>query len=915
MAEGHATSLLRASPAPLTCAPWAASLRTKLLPPPMIRSASAIPRLEARCHFRLPPLFSRPMETKTKIRAICTSATSSTTGRSKTFDPVFVSSISPVGITCNCGCGTFDGLDRPLFSTISIDPDRRINFATTPVIHSRGQESVRHCWWPADMAARRPSMQWRRRGEGRRDGVSEVMAASNPVAPSAPPDATCSAGRRHTPAGGGAGRGRGLVYVEVGGRRPSSPSPTLARSHTRDDVSTDPVGSSRSERDASGACSRSESSPGALTAPDNSGGGEDGNHGDAVRSRIWRETNAAGARRTSVESGPGARATPGAGLVPGAGESGDGGLEFSSSRFRKGDLRPDGSRGKHRWERKEDRAAGDRSGGDRAMANSGGRSMNGKAMASSMAAAPRASSTVGQEYHAIRGGGGRATSPTTGNRGRATSPTTGNRGRATCPTTGNRHRPPMGHRSDDRFLRNGPRTRSPDPDPVEQVRFDGRVPRNPTVGIIGGGLSGILCALTLAEHGIRSTVFDTGKHGLGGRMATRHVDIRGGHRLVFDHAAQFFTVSEPRFQRLVDDWLKRGIVREWEGVVGKITVGGSFQEEKMPPPLKRYVGSTGMRDVCDRLLERQPLITVRRPVWIGTMEARGGKWALSENGREEGEFDFAVIAHNGKCANRLLKPAGVPFVYGQMKRLELSAIWALLAAFQGPLPMPAGVRESGHAAFDGAFVDGIPSISWMGNNTTKLMQGSKPNGNSTRGGRREGGSHCWTFFSTAAFGRRNKVPQENIPPEKATKVLGEMLKGVAAALGVEQAELPPMVWHKLQLWGAGLPLNSPKVPCIFDPVGRAGICGDWLMAPSLEAAALSGQAMGRQIMRFCEAGVSDPGSGSRHLGSIVAAGNGGPPAVPTAVGIPEPLQPFAMGLSESLRRLEGGHDIGLFPHP
>lgn len=46
--------------------------------------------------------------------------------------------------------------------------------------------------------------------------------------------------------------------------------------------------------------------------------------------------------------------------------------------------------------------------------------------------------------------------------------------------------------------------------------------------------------------------------------------------------------------------------------------------------------------------------------------------------------------------------------------------------------------------------------------------------------------------------------------------------------------------------GAALPTNTPDIPCIFDPHGRAGICGDWLLGSSLEAAALSGMALANQ---------------------------------------------------------------------
>lgn len=51
--------------------------------------------------------------------------------------------------------------------------------------------------------------------------------------------------------------------------------------------------------------------------------------------------------------------------------------------------------------------------------------------------------------------------------------------------------------------------------------------------------------------------------------------------------------------------------------------------------------------------------------------------------------------------------------------------------------------------------------------------------------------------------------------------------------------------------GAALPTNTPGVPCIFDPLGRAGICGDWLLGSSLEASALSGMALADHVSVHC----------------------------------------------------------------
>lgn len=57
-----------------------------------------------------------------------------------------------------------------------------------------------------------------------------------------------------------------------------------------------------------------------------------------------------------------------------------------------------------------------------------------------------------------------------------------------------------------------PQQQSNRPTPVREKRrtvFSGEVPEDATVAIIGGGLSGLICAQVLSEQGIRSTVFDT----------------------------------------------------------------------------------------------------------------------------------------------------------------------------------------------------------------------------------------------------------------------------------------------------------------------------------------------------------------------------------------------------------------------
>ncbi|XP_021742198.1 uncharacterized protein LOC110708380 isoform X1 [Chenopodium quinoa] len=389
----------------------------------------------------------------------------------------------------------------------------------------------------------------------------------------------------------------------------------------------------------------------------------------------------------------------------------------------------------------------------------------------------------------------------------------------------------------------------------EQVVFTAPISDDPEVGIIGGGMAGLMCALNLEKRGIRSTVFDTGMHGLGGRMGTRIVEPK---HYVFDHAAQFFTVSDMRFGELVNGWIEKGLVQQWQGTVGEIEPGGRFSPLPASPP--RYIGVNGMRTLADSILSEAKMVEVVRPCWISTLEPFNGMWHLSENGKPRGKFDAIVIAHNGKCANRLLAHSGLPLIAKQMKRLDLSSIWALLAAFDDPLPLS--------STFEGAFVNGIDALSWMANNSAKLSS-------------TQIGPHCWTFFSTAAFGKQNKVPQENIPSVTAEKVTTQMLEGVEIALGLPKGSLKKPSYTKVQLWGAALPTNTPGTPCIFDPQGRVGICGDWLLGSSLEDAALSGMSMASHIADYFR-------SDGTHA------------------------EDYAIGLHNEFQRIQG-HDTGRFP--
>ncbi len=71
--------------------------------------------------------------------------------------------------------------------------------------------------------------------------------------------------------------------------------------------------------------------------------------------------------------------------------------------------------------------------------------------------------------------------------------------------------------------------------------------------MIGGGVSGLVCANHLKALGLQPTVYDTGKRGVGGRMSSRTVQIEDS-TYVMDHSTQFFTATDPVFADMVAEW-------------------------------------------------------------------------------------------------------------------------------------------------------------------------------------------------------------------------------------------------------------------------------------------------------------------------------------------------------------------------
>ena len=90
----------------------------------------------------------------------------------------------------------------------------------------------------------------------------------------------------------------------------------------------------------------------------------------------------------------------------------------------------------------------------------------------------------------------------------------------------------------------------------------------PKIGIIGAGMTGIVCARNLSDAGYEPIIFEKSR-GIGGRMATR----RTSNGLQFDHGAQYITAKSKHFQRFIDSLITTGYAANWK-IGGKNTIVG-----------------------------------------------------------------------------------------------------------------------------------------------------------------------------------------------------------------------------------------------------------------------------------------------------------------------------------------------------
>jgi renalase len=314
-----------------------------------------------------------------------------------------------------------------------------------------------------------------------------------------------------------------------------------------------------------------------------------------------------------------------------------------------------------------------------------------------------------------------------------------------------------------------------------------QTPPGAPVIVVGAGISGISAARTLAAARLPVIVLDRGRR-IGGRMA-----VKTAHDRPVDIGASYFTVSDPAFEAVVNDWQERGLAHPWTDTFHSYDDG---ELTAKPGPI-RWAAPKGLRSLVEDLAEgldlRQQAVSQIEPGPLVDEQAGSA----------------VVLAMPDPQAERLLHPSFGPEIDALADPFD--PVMVLTASWDSRV-WPDEV--------DGVFVQHDDALTWIADD----------------GRRRGDNAAVLVAHSTSDLARQHLAA-----PEGATE---PMLAAVQRVLGITR---PPVSTH-LHRWTFAKPAATRTAP-FFLGDSLIGLCGDsWSEKPRVESAYLSGRALADAII-------------------------------------------------------------------
>jgi hypothetical protein len=311
------------------------------------------------------------------------------------------------------------------------------------------------------------------------------------------------------------------------------------------------------------------------------------------------------------------------------------------------------------------------------------------------------------------------------------------------------------------------------------------------IAVVGAGLAGLACARRLVEAGHQVRVFEKSRTA-GGRIATRRDE-----RAAWDHGAQYFTVTDPAFAALVEAARAAGQVAAWT----PRWPGGEQEQRDL------WVGVPGISALPRWLAQGLDVVPETR---VLALARSGAAWTLRDDrGRVEGGFDAVALALPAPQAAALA--AGHSALAARLDAVEMAPCWAVMAAFERPLEVSVDADWSPDAI-----------LPWLARNS------SKP---------RRSGLDAWVLHADAEWSRTRLDAD---PAGVRTAMLARLGERLAVPV-------PPPVLVEVHRWRHARVMRPLGEPCLLDASAGLGFCGDWCLDARVEAAFLSGEALGRRL--------------------------------------------------------------------
>ncbi|KAL5715980.1 hypothetical protein ACHQM5_017728 [Ranunculus cassubicifolius] len=356
------------------------------------------------------------------------------------------------------------------------------------------------------------------------------------------------------------------------------------------------------------------------------------------------------------------------------------------------------------------------------------------------------------------------------------------------------------------------------------------------VAVVGSGISGAVCASSLAKNGVSVTLFDLAR-GPGGRTSQRREVTEDGIELFFDHGAPYFVVTNKDVEVLVSEWEARGIVAEWDEKFGiydcveaKFT---GFEKEEL---YKKYVGTPGMNAISKAMCSESG-VDAKFGVVVSTFQWLEDKnsWMLAgSSGQTLGEFDAVVASDVYMVSPRFTAVTGrpppldlslVPQLGLKLQVVPALPCFSIMLAFSEPLssiPVRAFSFKNSNA------------LSWA------FCDSSKP-GRSTN-------SECWVLHSTAEYAKRviTETGQQMLSNSTLSRIAEELFQ----EFQTNHLNIPRPFFMRAHRWDTAFPAIAAEGDdkCLWDASKKLAICGDFCVSPNVEGAILSGLGAATKIL-------------------------------------------------------------------